>query len=282
MHTAKKASWILAVTLAALAGCSQHKEQPKTDAPVQQEAAAPATNAKATPASEKAAAPAVSAKAPEKETLAHVKDLSAPKLQYFPKPVYPASMQARCIEGEARVTMRISPEGKPEDIKIADSTDPAFSESLMNVLPGWRFVPAEKDGVAVARTVSIAIPFIINNRPVDLPPEISNGEPELLGVVRPPHPGKGAAKAIVRFTITSDTIVSGVDILSTEGTVDKGSLLDSLGQWVFLPSRYSKHNSPQTKVTAEITFTGAGNVLIQYPYPIPPLPSPGSAQTPQK
>jgi len=267
MHPAITASCILAVTLSILCGCSQRKEPPVADAP--------------TPAPQKETAPAKVEKAPdgktgtvEKQLSDSASDTSRPRLEYFPKPAYPPSMQALCIEGEARVTMRITPEGKPEDIKIAGSTNPAFSDALMDVLPDWRFTPAEKDGVAVARTVSISIPFIINNRPVDLPAVISKGQPELLGVSRPKHPGKGAAKALVEFTITSDTIVSDVEIVSTEGVVDKGALLDSLGQWVFLPSRYSRSNSPQTKVMAEITFTGAGNVLIQYPYPTPVLPAP--------
>lgn len=281
MHTAIKAFGILAATLAILCGCSR-KEQPKTETPppAPQKEVAQTTVEKTVSADKKA--PASTTQVIEKSTEQNEAEASRPKLQYYPKPAYPLSMQARCIEGEARVTMRITTEGKPEDIKIAESTNPAFSDALMKVLPSWRFIPAQKDGVAVARTVSIAIPFIINNRPVDLPQEISGGKPELLGVARPQHSGKGAAKALVQFTITSETIVSDVQIISTEGIIDRRTLLDSLDQWVFLPSRYSRQNSPQMKVLAEITFTGAGNVLIQYPYPTPQVPATSGAPVPQK
>jgi TonB family protein len=273
-RTAIKAICILLATIAFLGGCSR-KEQPKaetTTPAVAKETATPTAGneaTKPTTGGEASKRAEQSANTPVDGTVAAA---GRPRLEYYPKPAYPAEMQARCIEGESRVTMRVDTEGKPENITIAESTDPAFSEALMKVLPTWRFAPAEKNGVAVARTVSIAIPFIINNRPLDLPKEVTNGQPELLGVTRPPHPGKGAAKAIVQFTITNDTIVSDVEILGTEGYVDKGSLLECLGQWVFLPSRYASHDSPQKRVMAEVIYTASGNVLIQYPYPAPVAP----------
>lgn len=263
------ASLIFTAALALLGGCSKGKEQPaKETAPTQSQASQPAPEAQS-------AKPAEAAKVTPKD------EATRPQLDYFPRPTYPIPMLARCEEGEARVTMRVTPEGKAEDIKVTESTNSAFSDALMDVVPSWRFKPAQKDGVAVARTVSIAIPFIINNRPVDLPNVISHGQPELLGVTRPPHPGKGPAQALVQFTIASDTLVRNVDIISTEGTVDRGSMMETLSQWVFLPSRFSKH-LPQTKVMAEITFTAAGNVLIQYPYPTPVIPTDGEDAAPQQ
>lgn len=267
-----KSSYLLTAALLILSGCSGSKEQEKS------ETSTPET----TQSVEKSASAAD--KTPvqtEAKPAAILDDSAKPKLEYVPKPAYPIPMLARCIEGEARVTMRVTPEGRPEDIKITESTNPAFSEALLESVPNWRFKPAEKDGVAVARTVSISIPFIINNRPVDIPNEISKGQPELLGVTRPPHPGKGEARAVVQFTIASDTIVKNVEVISSEGEIDRSSMLECLGQWVFLPSRYSR-NQPISKVLAEIAFTRAGNVLIQYPYPTPTLPAESNAQVPQK
>jgi protein TonB len=267
-----KSSCILTAALLILGGCSGRKEQEQkeTPAPEKVQTAVPPTAAPAPAADQAPAKPENAAD-----------DAAKPRLEYVPKPAYPIPMLARCIEGEARVTMRVTPEGRPDDIKITDSTNPAFSEALRETVPSWRFKPAEKDGVAVARTVSISIPFIINNRPVDIPYEISKGQPELLGVTRPHHPHKGPAKAVVQFTIASDTIVKNVEIVSSEGEIDRNSMLESLGQWVFLPSRYS-NNQPTSKVLAEITFTQAGNVLIQYPYPTPTLPGESAAQPPQQ
>ena len=71
-------------------------------------------------------------------------DKSKPRLDYSPKPIYPASLLDLCIEGEVRVKMRVNTDGKPEDIQILESTEPAFGEALKTVLPLWRFFPAEK------------------------------------------------------------------------------------------------------------------------------------------
>jgi TonB family protein len=270
-----KASWIaIPLALLIVCGCSR-KEQPAAAAsPVAEKVQAPQTPPPSQPAAApKPPAPATSAPAPQKAqfpTAEAPDDATKPKLDYFPKPIFPSALLDRCIEGEVQVSMRVTPEGKAEAMQVEQSTDPAFSQALLTVLPLWRFIPAHKDGVAVARTVKIAIPFVINARPVDLPESVSHGQPELVGVTRPPHTGKGAAQVQVRFTLTSDTIVTNVEIVKVEGNIDEKTLIDCLSQWVFMPSRLSKNTATIDHVTAQITFTSSNNVLIQYPFPAPP------------
>lgn len=236
---------VLILALIAVAGCSKEKQPPAAES-------APAQ--------------------PQKQEVTPPQKESAtinPAVTYAPKPMYPQAMFERCIEGEVQVRMRVNAEGLPENPEIVESTDKAFSDALMSVVPQWRFNPARKDGVAIARTVSISIPFLITERPIDLPHDISQGKPELLSAVRPEHPGKGSASAVVRFSLLSGTIVSNVNIVKTEGVINKDKLLETLSQWVFIPAEDASADENTSTVEAKVIFTNAGNVLIDYPYPTP-------------
>jgi hypothetical protein len=116
----------------------------------------------------------------------------------------------------------------------------------------------------------VAIPFYINSRPINLSDSVMMGQPELFGVKRPAHPGPGrnAAQAVAEFTLASDTIVTDVKIAESTGPINEKKLVEALSQWVFMPSRGDTARAT-SKVKAQIIFTEAGNVLIQYPYPAP-------------
>ena len=98
---------------------------------------------------------------------------------------------------------------------------------------------------------------------------MTHGQPELVGIARPAHPGKGPASVVAKITLGSDTIVTNVEIEKSEGQIDNKALKDSISQWVFMPSNHERDNGPNTTVEAGVTFTKSGNVLIQYPYPTP-------------
>lgn len=254
-----KASWIaLFAVLALAAGCSKKAE------PASAPASAPANTPQSAPAP--AQAPAQAQTAP-----AHPAT-SRPKLVYSPKPLFPPTMYLLCREGEVCVSMLVSADGVPSEIKVSASDDPEFSNALLAVVPQWRFQAATRDGVPVAHTVTVAIPFYITNRPVDLPQFVSQGHAELFGVKRPAYTAHGAAHAVADFTLASDTIVSDVKIVESTGDFDKAKLIESLSQWSFIPARSNTSPAATSHVKAGITYTETGNVLIQYPYPTPVLP----------
>ncbi len=261
-----KASWIVLAAALALSGCSKKSEPAaKAAEPVKAEA----------PAAAPAQAPAAPAQTAPLTT--------RPKLFYYPKPVYPASMQRICKEGEVCVSMLVSAEGIPSDIKIDASSDPAFSKAMLDVVPLWRFEPATRDGVAVAHIFKVAIPFFITSRPINLPESVTMGQPELFSIKRPASQGHGhgPAQAVAEFTLASDTIVTDVKLVESTGVIDEKKLTEALSQWVFMPSSGDTAHAT-SKVKAQILFTDAGNVLVQYPYPAPKdaaAPAPVSAPT---
>ncbi|MBN1404533.1 MAG: energy transducer TonB [Opitutales bacterium] len=203
-----------------------------------------------------------------KATTANSNGDSPPALQYFPMPDYPVALQKRAIEGEVCVKIRVNADGKAEDVTVSSSTHKEFEQSLLESIPEWVFKPARKNGIAVARTVFVAIPFLISNRNTSLP-VMDNSQPELVGVVRPPHPKTGASSAVVQISISPSSTITDISIASHEGSIDARSIIDSVAQWTFFPSRSRKGTGLPAIVLAKITYTESGNVLIQYPFPAP-------------
>jgi TonB family protein len=187
-----------------------------------------------------------------------------PQLDHYAVPEYPAQMQVRFIEGEVRVSMRVTPEGIPENIEVLSATNQSFAESLLAVLPQWRFIPARKDGVAVARTVIVAIPFIINSRQSIVAPY--DGQPTLIGLVRPAHQGKPGS-VVIGVDVSENALISSLSVASVNGEIDPGPVLDSIARWAFIPARGISGVTHPAHVFVRFDFTESGNVLVQYPYP---------------
>jgi TonB family protein len=81
---------------------------------------------------------------PPKQTVV----VEQPRVTYQPKPAYPqaALVSGREQEGSVRVKMLISPTGTVSKLEIVDSTPPGvFDDSVKEVLPHWRFIPAKDD-----------------------------------------------------------------------------------------------------------------------------------------
>jgi len=200
-----------------------------------------------------------------------------PSLEHYPTPVYPKKLQDRAIEGEVRLIMRVTTDGRPEDVKVVSSTNPGFEKALLGTISEWRFKPAHKDGLPVVRTVSIAIPFVIANRASGLP-VFENDQPELWGLVRPPHPRHGPASALVRIEVSKGALITNISIVSHSGVIAPESIIDTVTQWAFFPSRSENSPGLPNVVLAQITFTASGNVLIQYPFPAPEAAAPADVK----
>lgn len=189
---------------------------------------------------------------------------SRPQLDHYTVPEYPPQMQLRYIEGEVRVSMRVTPEGIPENIEVMSATNQSFADSLLAVLPQWRFIPARKDGVAVARKVIVAIPFTINNRQSVVAPY--DGQPPLIGLVRPAHQGR-TGSVVIGVAVTENALISSLSVASVNGEIDPGPVLDSIARWAFMPARGISGGTHPAHVFVRVDFTESGNVLVQYPYP---------------
>jgi protein TonB len=70
---------------------------------------------------------------------------------YQVKPRYPESARRRGIEGTVLLKMRITAQGRVEDVQVVRSTGyPELDESAIEAVRRWRFEPARRNGAPVA------------------------------------------------------------------------------------------------------------------------------------
>ena len=78
-----------------------------------------------------------------------------------PAPEYPRDLMKRRIEGRVVAEFLVDANGRidPRTARIVSSTDEAFSESVLQLLPKLRFLPAARDGAKVEEWVQMPFRF---------------------------------------------------------------------------------------------------------------------------
>jgi TonB family protein len=82
-----------------------------------------------------------------------------------PAPRYPRMLEMARVEGSVLVQFVIDTNGVAEmnTLKILKASDERFADAVIDVLPSYRFTPAESDGHKVRQYVSL--PFLFKERP---------------------------------------------------------------------------------------------------------------------
>jgi protein TonB len=76
------------------------------------------------------------------------------------QPSYPAAMVRMQMEGAVTVRVTIGADGRVQDVALISAVDPAFYEATRKqALNRWRFVPATRDGVAIASERVMTVHF---------------------------------------------------------------------------------------------------------------------------
>ena len=79
---------------------------------------------------------------------------------YQVKPRYPESARRRGIEGTVLLKMRITAQGRVEDVQVVRSAGyPELDESAMEAVRRWRFEPARRNGAPVAED-AVLLPVV--------------------------------------------------------------------------------------------------------------------------
>jgi len=78
-----------------------------------------------------------------------------------PSPKYPQLLQDQGVTGEVMVQFVVDTLGRVEmnSIKFLKSSNELFSQSVKNVLPEWKFLPAEAGGHKVRQLVQLPLVF---------------------------------------------------------------------------------------------------------------------------
>ena len=74
-------------------------------------------------------------------------------------PGYPLELMKNNVHGQVTLYAVIHSDGKVGNIRVLSSPDDRLDRDAMSALSRWEFVPAEKDGKAVAIEAVVVIPF---------------------------------------------------------------------------------------------------------------------------
>jgi TonB family protein len=77
-------------------------------------------------------------------------------------PEYPESMRRKKQDGEVQVEGVVSQEGQFIDLKVANTSDPAFNRNAIKAAEKYAFQPATLDGKPIACLLRIEMTFTIH------------------------------------------------------------------------------------------------------------------------
>jgi protein TonB len=86
-------------------------------------------------------------------------DLLTPVPMEKSDPGYPLELMKNNVHGQVTLYAVIHSDGKVGDIRVLSSPDDRLDRYAVSALARWKFVPAEKDGKAVAIEAVVVIPF---------------------------------------------------------------------------------------------------------------------------
>jgi protein TonB len=89
--------------------------------------------------------------------------LATPRYRSNPRPEYPVASRRRHEEGEVRLTVTISPDGRPLRVLLAKSSGhPLLDQAATDAVRGWTFEPARASGAAVTSEVVVPVRFSLS------------------------------------------------------------------------------------------------------------------------
>jgi TonB family protein len=86
-------------------------------------------------------------------------DVTQPVLLTKVEPQYTEAARAAKIAGPVRVTLIVTPEGKPDSIEVTDGIGFGLDQSAIDAISQWAFQPATKDGSPVAVRATVEVNF---------------------------------------------------------------------------------------------------------------------------
>jgi len=85
--------------------------------------------------------------------------VSAPKVLYDPDPEYSEEARKAKYQGTVVLWLVVSPEGKPQQIRVQRSLGMGLDEKAIEAVRQWRFEPAKKDGQPVPVMINVEVNF---------------------------------------------------------------------------------------------------------------------------
>jgi TonB family protein len=85
---------------------------------------------------------------------------SLPKCVYCPIPHYPVGQGSRSLEGDVVLSVLVTIDGKPDQIRVVHTLGPAFDRAAIDDVQSWRFEPGkDSEGNSVPVRVPVQVTF---------------------------------------------------------------------------------------------------------------------------
>ncbi|MDE2598585.1 MAG: energy transducer TonB [Rhodocyclaceae bacterium] len=79
-----------------------------------------------------------------------------------PRPAYPSMSRRLGEEGRVEVEVQVQPDGSAGKVSLKRSSGyPRLDDAALEAIKRWKFVPAKRNGEAVAASVIVPMPFIL-------------------------------------------------------------------------------------------------------------------------
>ncbi len=86
--------------------------------------------------------------------------VTLPKCLYCPIPFYPVGQGSPSVEGDVVLSVLVTVEGKPDQIRLVQKLGPALDRAAIERVQSWRFEPSkDPDGKFVPVRVPVQVTF---------------------------------------------------------------------------------------------------------------------------
>lgn len=186
--------------------------------------------------------------------------VKAPSVIFEKKPVYTAEAMRMRIEGRVVLETVIGTDGRPTAIKVIKSLHPSLDGKAIAALELWRFMPAQKDGKAVAIRSEVEMTFALGDRRIyDKSSADITSAPVVVFEKRPAYTAEAMRQKIqgtvlVEGVVGEDGSVAGARVVKGIREDLDEKALSAFRQWRFKPAR-AGGRPVAYRVQCEITFT---------------------------
>jgi protein TonB len=98
------------------------------------------------------------AAAPARRDPGPITVVATPRYRSNPRPEYPIASRRRHEEGEVRLTVTVSPDGRPLQVSLSRSSGhPLLDQASVAAVRGWTFEPARASGIPVTSQVLVPV-----------------------------------------------------------------------------------------------------------------------------
>jgi TonB family protein len=169
--------------------------------------------------------------------------------QYTTPPLYSDEARARGIEGIVTVEVRVGVDGVAKRLQVVKGLGHGLDENALVAVRDWRFVPAQRNGVAMEAVTEIDVEFSLRN--AELNEEIANdmatrvgpgvSPPQVVHRVEPQFPAaedktKATGVVVLDAVIQEDGIPRIVRVIRSLDWERDETAINALKQWRFSPA----------------------------------------------